>query len=147
MGALVSGSLAAGFTPVGTTLGGTGLTTYAQGDLLYGSASNVLSTLAKSASATRYLSNQGSNNPSWSQVNLANGVTGNLPVANLDSGTSATATTFWRGDGLWSDAVIAVSTGNGLRGGAITSVGTVDLALTEIVGGRLTLTGNTGYHG
>lgn len=69
------------------TQGGTGLTSYAQGDMLYASAANTLAKLNKSTVATRYIANTGaSNNPIWDQVNLTNGVTGILPGTN--GGTS-----------------------------------------------------------
>jgi hypothetical protein len=62
------------------------------GDILYASSANTPARLAKDTNATRYLANTGTSNvPAWGQVNLANGVTGTLPVGN--GGTGATTLT------------------------------------------------------
>ncbi len=114
----------------------------AQGDVFYGSASDVMSSLAKSTSATRYLSNQGtSNNPSWSLVNVANGVTGTLAVVNGGTGVSNSYV-----DG---DLLIGNSTGNTLTRHQLTmgsgmsmtvGHGTITLSASGAGGGTGTVT-------
>lgn len=76
-------------TPLLTSSGGTGLSSWTQGDIPYYTSGTALSKLAKDTNATRYLSNQGASNaPSWNQVNLTNGVTGTLPYDNGGTGTT-----------------------------------------------------------
>ena len=66
-------------------------------------------------------------------TNLASEVTGNLPVTNLNSGTGASASTFWRGDGTW-DTPAGGS-------GTVTSVGLSLPAIFSVSGSPVTTSG------
>lgn len=119
---------------LGVTNGGTGLAAFNQGDIIYASAANTLSALAKDANATRYLSNTGtSNNPAWAQINLANGVTGTLPVGNGGTGAASfTANRLLYGNGtsaiqasssflVWDNTNTKLTIGNTSYAGAQTT--------------------------
>jgi len=83
---LVSGG--AGANPAWTT--STMPTTAAVGDIIYASAINTLTMRPFVNTATRYLKNTGdaATTPEWGQVDLTDGVTGVLPIANGGTGSS-----------------------------------------------------------
>jgi hypothetical protein len=108
--------------------GGTGLSTYATGDIIYASAANVLSRLTYVATASRYLG-QNAGVPGWVQVNLADGVTGLLPFANIADGSALSVL----GRASNSAGVMA-SIAAGANDRLLTRVGDV-LAFTQLTAG------------
>lgn len=109
--------------------GGSTVPTTVQGDSLYASAANTLTALAKDTSATRYVSNTGAtNNPAWAQINLANGVTGDLPFANLEQGAALSVLGVTGNSIADVASIVAASDGDVLRrSGTSVGFGTITL--------------------
>lgn len=82
-------------------------------------------------------------------VNLATQVTGNLPVTHLNSGTSASSSTFWRGDGTWAAPASGSSSGPTVQvftssGSFTVPTGITSVKVTAMGGGGGGGGGNTG---
>jgi hypothetical protein len=86
---------------VNVPFGGTGITSYTIGDLLYADSSTSLAKLADVATGNVLRSGGVGVAPAWGKVDLTTDVSGTLPVANGGSGTS---TAFTQGSVLFAGA-------------------------------------------
>lgn len=108
--------------------GGSSLTG-SQGDMIYFSATNTVANLAKNTSSHRYISNGGtSNNPAWAQIDLTDGVTGVLPIANGGTGSS-------------SKNFVDLTTGQTVAGSKVFST---NPTLSSLTSGSVVITGTGG---
>ena len=91
--------------------GGTGLTSYAVGDLIYASASTTLSKLAAVATGNVLISGGVTTAPSWGKVGLTTHVSGTLSITNGGTGiTSAGIGSLLIGNGSTSFNTLAGNT-------------------------------------
>ena len=118
VGTLTAGTWNA--TAIGAVYGGTGLTSYAVGDLVYADTTTSLAKLADVAVGNALISGGVGAAPSWGKIGLATHVSGTLPIAN--GGTNSTATPTNGGVVYGTGTAQAYSTA-GTSGQVLTSAG------------------------
>lgn len=79
---------------LGAANGGTGLSSYSVGDIIYASGATTLSKLNAVATGNVLLSGGLTTAPSWGKVGLTTAVTGTLPIANGGTGQTTKAAAF-----------------------------------------------------
>lgn len=110
-------------TPISAADGGTGISSYTTGDMLYASGASTLAKLADVATGNVILSGGVGAIPAWGKVTLTGHVSGVLPVANGGTNISSYAV----GDIIYASGATALSkladvaTGNALISGGITT--------------------------
>lgn len=129
------GTIAAG-TWNGSTIaagyGGTGLASYAVGDLLYADTTTSLAKLADVASGNALISGGVGTAPAWGKIGLTTHVSGTLAVANGGTGATDAATARANlGAGTGDGSVTSVVAGSYLTGGTITTTGTLAVDATS----------------
>lgn len=147
LGTVTTGTWSA--TTIAATKGGTGLTSYAVGDILYANTTTTLASLAAVATGNVLISGGTSTAPSWGKVGLTTHVSGTLPVANGGTGaTSFTANGILYGNTTSAVGVTAAGTQyQVLQAGAsgVPTFGALNLSQAAAITGTLPIaSGGTG---
>ena len=144
----ITGGSITGITDLAVADGGTGISTYAIGDILFASAAGVLSKLADVATGNALISGGVGVAPAYGKIGLTTHVSGTLPVAN--GGTNITTYTvgaipYASAAGVISQ-LLDVATGNALiSGGVGVAPAYGKIGLTTHVSGTLPVaSGGTG---
>lgn len=108
VGTITTGTWSA--TTIAVNKGGTGITSYAIGDLLYASGTTTLAKLADVATGSALISGGVGVAPSWGKIGLTTHISGTLAVGN---GGTGTATQFTTGSIVFTGASGVYSQNNG----------------------------------
>ena len=118
-------------TTIAVDKGGTGLTSYTVGDIIYASGATTLSKLADVATGNALISGGIGVAPSWGKIGLTTHVSGTLPVANGGTGVTTSTGTV--------NVVLSESptlTGTPLSTTAAVDTNTTQIATTAFVVGQ-----------